>query len=84
MNCLNLGARLTLGEKLHRKSVYIYVIISLHMDEKKTHYKTVQLPIEALAMLDKIIEAQPEFAYRSHAELVMDLIRRRYEEIRKY
>ena len=54
------------------------------MDEKKTHYKTVQLPIEALAMLDKIIEAQPEFAYRSHAELVMDLIRRRYEEIRKY
>ena len=53
------------------------------MDERKSLYKTVQLPIEALKMLDKIIEAQPEFAYRSHAELVMDLIRRRYEEIRK-
>ncbi len=64
--------------------IYISVINNLQMDEKKTHYKTVQLPIEALTMLDKIIEAQPEFAYRSHAELVMDLIRRRYEEIKKY
>ena len=35
------------------------------MDERKSHYKTVQLPIEALKMLDKIIEAQPEFAYRT-------------------
>ena len=39
-----------------------------------------QLPKESAVMMDKIIEAQPEFAYRSHAELVMDLIRRKYEE----
>ena len=44
------------------------------MDERKSHYKTVRLPIEALTMLDKIIEAQPEFAHRSHADLVMFLI----------
>ena len=37
--------------------IYISVINNLKMDEKKTHYKTVQLPIEALTMLDKIIEA---------------------------
>ena len=43
---------------------------------KRTGYKTVQLPKESAVMMDKIIEAQPEFAYRSHAELVMDLIRR--------
>lgn len=51
--------------------------------KKKTDYKTVQLPKEAIVMMDKIIEALPEFAYRSHAELVMDLIRRKYEEIKK-
>ena len=34
-------------------------------------------------MMDKIINAQPKFAYRSHAELVMDLIRRKYGEITK-
>ena len=50
---------------------------------KRAGYKTVQLPKEAAVMMDKIIEAQPEFAYRSHAELVMDLIRRKYEEIAK-
>ncbi len=48
---------------------------------KRKEYKTVQLPKESTIMLDKIIEASPEFAYRSHAALVMDLIRRRYEEI---
>ncbi len=53
------------------------------MTEKKSNYKTVQLPKEAIIMMDKIINAQPEFAYRSHAELVMDLIRRKYEEITK-
>ena len=44
-------------------------------------HKTVQLPKESTIMLDRIIEASPELAYRSHAELVMDLIRRRYEEL---
>ena len=53
------------------------------MTEKRTIYKTVQLPKEAIIMMDKIINAQPELAYRSHAELVMDLIRRKYEEIKK-
>ncbi|MHB1507500.1 MAG: hypothetical protein ACYCUZ_05525 [Cuniculiplasma sp.] len=53
------------------------------MAEKKSNYKTVQLPKEAIIMMDKIINAQPELAYRSHAELVMDLIRRKYEEIKK-
>ncbi len=48
---------------------------------KRKEYKTVQLPKESTIMLDRIIEASPEFAYRSHAALVMDLIRRRYEEI---
>lgn len=51
--------------------------------KKKSTYKTVQLPSEAIVMMDKIIEAQPEFAYRSHAELVMDFVRRKYEEIIK-
>ncbi len=46
---------------------------------KRKEYKTVQLPKESTIMLDRIIEASPEFAYRSHAALVMDLIRRRYE-----
>ena len=50
---------------------------------KGAGYKTVQLPKESAVMMDKIIEAQPEFAYRSHAELVMDLIRRKYGEITK-
>ena len=50
---------------------------------KRTGYKTVQLPKESAVMMDKIIKAQPEFAYRSHAELVMDLIRTKYEEITK-
>ena len=48
---------------------------------KRKEYKTVQLPKESTIMLDRIIEASPELAYRSHAELVMDLIRRRYEEV---
>ena len=51
--------------------------------KKRSDYKTVKLPKESAVMMDKIIEAQPEFAYRSHAELVMDLIRRKYEEITK-
>jgi tRNA splicing ligase len=51
------------------------------MESKRKEYKTVQLPKESTIMLDKIIEVSPEFAYRSHAELVMDLIRRRYEEL---
>ena len=49
---------------------------------KRKEYKTVQLPKESTIMLDRIIEASPELAYRSHAELVMDLIRRRYEELK--
>ena len=51
------------------------------MEPTRKEYKTVQLPKESTIMLDRIIEASPEFAYRSHAELVMDLIRRRYEEL---
>ena len=51
------------------------------MESKRKEYKTVQLPKESTIMLDRIIEASPELAYRSHAELVMDLIRRRYEEL---
>ena len=51
------------------------------MMEKKSNYKTVQLPKEAIIMMDKIINAQPEFAYRSHAELVMDLIRRKNHSV---
>ena len=51
------------------------------MPSKRKEYKTVQLPVESTVMLDRIMEASPEFGYRSHAELVIDLIRRRYEEI---
>ena len=56
-------------------------IIMPDKSSKRKEYKTVQLPKESTIMLDRIIEASPEFAYRSHAALVMDLIRRRYEEI---
>ncbi len=51
------------------------------MASKRKDYKTVQLPKESTLMMDRIIGACPEFAYRSHAELVMDLVRRRYEEL---
>lgn len=60
------------------------VMNNLYMGSTRKEYKTVQLPKESTVMLDKIIEASPELAYRSHAELVMDLIRRRYEEISRY
>ena len=53
------------------------------MTDKKLRYRTIQLPIESTVMLDNIMEASPEFAYRSYAEVVMDLIRRRYEEALK-
>ncbi len=51
------------------------------MESKRKEYKTVQLPKESIIMMDAIIKTYPELAYRSHAELVMDLIRRRYEKI---
>ena len=67
--------------------IYISVINKFEMSKKtpkkRSDYKTVKLPKESAVMMDKIINSQQKFAYRSHAELVMGLIRRKYGEITK-
>lgn len=44
-------------------------------------YTTVQLPKALSDIIDRYMTEHPEFGYRSRAEFIMDVLRRRLEEL---
>lgn len=50
-------------------------------EEKDTTHKTVQIPLELVEQIDKLVKIRHK-GYRSRAEFVTDSIRRRLESIK--
>jgi metal-responsive CopG/Arc/MetJ family transcriptional regulator len=51
------------------------------MPKRKTKYGSVRIPEDLLEIVDKIVEKETEFGYRSRSELVIESVRRRVEEL---
>jgi len=46
-------------------------------------WKSISIPVEMVARIQRVIENRPDLGYRSVADFIIDAIRRRLEEISK-
>ena len=49
-----------------------------------TDYRSVKIPNEVIEEIKKLIKNHKELGYRTHSEFIIEAVRRRLEELKKF